>query len=69
MSRRPSVVLGLFLAACASRGARPTSAGGGAIDAAAVRAVEYPLADDSMEGRNTGRPGSMKATRFIAASA
>jgi hypothetical protein len=32
-----------------------------------VRVVESTLAADSMEGRNTGRPGSMKAARYIAA--
>jgi hypothetical protein len=58
------------LAACGS--ARRTPAGWSAADpntvlAADVRAVEYTLAADSMEGRNTGRPGSMKAARYIAA--
>jgi len=69
--RRPLVPFCVALtaaAACASGGARPAATGADAtIHAADVRTVEFALADDSMEGRNTGRPGSMKAARYIAA--
>jgi peptidase M28-like protein len=69
MRRRLVLLVGLSLGtACASRRSAssdppPTPA----VTAADVRAVEFALADDSMEGRNTGRPGSMKAARYIAA--
>jgi len=69
VSRRiiPAALVCATLSACASGGARVAPASGATtIRAADVRAVEYALADDSMEGRNTGRPGSMKAARFIA---
>jgi hypothetical protein len=69
MRRRLFPLVGLTLtAACAShRAAAPAAAlDAPAIRAADVRAVEFALADDSMEGRNTGRAGSMKAARYIA---
>ena len=38
-----------------------------AVTPAHVRGILSALADDSMEGRGTGTPGSMRAARFIAA--
>jgi hypothetical protein len=61
MLGRSSLLVVVLLAACASGGARRPTAVGGAttVTPADVHAVEDPLADDSMEGRGTGRPGSM----------
>ncbi len=42
----------------------PTSA---AIDIRDLKTREYIIADDSMQGRDTGSPGSVKATDYIAA--
>jgi hypothetical protein len=66
-------LLCVALGACASAGAVSGPAGGAVSGAPAdrvsaddVRQLVGVLAADSMEGRATGRPGSMKAARFIA---
>ena len=72
----PAVALVLvFAASCArqgsvasapSRGA-PTTSSTRSVDEAEVRRLLGALAHDSMEGRATGRAGSERAARFIAA--
>ena len=59
----------LVLAACAR--ARPADGAGGAmrstrVDSSHVHALVSALADDSMQGRRTGTPGSARAARWIA---
>jgi Peptidase family M28 len=62
--------LALVLSACiAAACAHPRTApvAPAAATASRTRALLSALADDSMEGRGTGTPGSMRAARFIAA--
>lgn len=74
-SRRAIALLVVFAASCArqssvgsgpSQGAAPTPSIT-SVDEAEVRRLLGALAHDSMEGRATGRPGSERAARFIAA--
>ncbi len=53
-------------AACAHPRTAPVAPA--AATASRTRALLSALADDSMEGRGTGTPGSMRAARFIAAT-
>ena len=66
------VATAVILTGCAqtaqiARSTEPTPAGARAdVNEAEVRRVLGALADDSMEGRATGAPGSARAARFIA---
>ena len=70
----PALAAGLIgLSGCHASGATPSAAPSGAttppITVADLRGRLYAYADDSMQGRQTGTVGNVKATDFIAAEA
>ncbi len=65
--RRASAALALAALALAPPPARAQQPALPTVTPAHVRGILSALADDSMEGRGTGMPGSMRAARFIAA--
>ncbi|HEY7614449.1 MAG TPA: M20/M25/M40 family metallo-hydrolase [Gemmatimonadales bacterium] len=65
-ARTVRLVTGCLLAAACSRAGGPSAAAEPAVGPDEVRAIVSALAADSMEGRRTGTPGSLRASRFLA---